>query len=320
MLASEGFRAHTIVPLAVDGRAVGVLMLDSRQPRSFADDDIRLLQLIANQGAMAIEKARLHAEEVARQQLERELTVARRIQLGLLPRNTPRLEGWEFGVDYEAARHVGGDFYDVFAIPGDSREYGIVIADVADKGIPAALIMAASRTMMRAIAVDGRTPSAALQIANRLVLEESYAGLFVTALFAKLDPDSGSFTFANAGHPRPLRVSSGGQIQEIASAGIALGVVEDIAPEEVRITLDPGDVVVLYTDGVTDAMNAAGDSFGTWGLRDAIANAVRAGGAGHTGPQAIAQAVRAAVDAHLAGSDQTDDLALLAVGRLQEAA
>jgi len=314
ILATEGFRGHALVPLAVDGRAVGVLMLDSRLPRSMDDDDIRLLQLIGNQGALAIEQARMHREEIERRRLEQELAVAREIQLGLLPKEMPALPGWEFGVYYEAARQVGGDFYDIFALPGGSGEYGIVIADVADKGVPAALIMAAGRTLIRGIAIDGRAPAAALEIANRVMIEDNDSGLFVTAIFARLNVASAQLTFANGGHMRPLRLTSGGHVEELASSGIALGVIRQMALEEQQVSLDPGDVIVFYTDGVTDATNASLEEFGTARLRDAL---VRAARGGQSRPAEVVSAVRQAVEAFVGGAEQADDLTIFAVGRSQ---
>ena len=316
IVASEGFRAHALVPMSVDARAVGVLMLDSRQPRSMDDDDVRLLQLIANQGALAIEQARMHREEVERRRLERELEVARSIQLGLLPKWMPVLQGWEFAVHYEAARQVGGDFYDAFALPGESGEYGIVVADVADKGVPAALIMAAGRTLIRGIALDGKRPAAVLEIANRLLLEDNDSGLFVTCVFARLNPATASLTFANGGHMRPLHVTSGGGVEELKSAGIALGVFGKIALEEVQITLAPGDTVVLYADGVTDAVDASLESFGMARLRETLGTAASAG---QSSPVELVSAVRQAVEDFVSGAEQADDLTIFALGRSQSA-
>jgi sigma-B regulation protein RsbU (phosphoserine phosphatase) len=180
---------------------------------------------------------------------------------------------------------------------------------VADKGVPAALMMALSRTVVRTAAADGRSPSAALTLANELILKDSRGDLFVTAFYAALDP-SGRLTYANAGHNRPLWLRSRtGQIEELAARGIALGVLEDIELEERAIRVTPGDILIFYTDGVTEAMDAAGQQFGAERLRQVLA----------AGPGASAPATLAAVEdglrAFTGDTPQSDDIALFVVRR-----
>jgi serine phosphatase RsbU (regulator of sigma subunit) len=308
-LRSEGFRGHAVVPLVVDNRPIGALMIDVRAPRLWDRDEVRFLRLMANQAAIAIEKARLHREEIERERLEQELAVGRQIQLSMLPEACPVVPGWEFAAFYEAARQVGGDFYDYFELP-KSRRLGIVIADVADKGVPAALFMALSRATIRAAALDGRGPSATMTQANGLILKDSKDSLFVTAFYATLDTGSGRLIYANAGHSRPLwlRVAPG-EIQELAAHGIALGVLEDIELQEREIDVAPGDLLVFYTDGVTEAMDADGQPFGVERLRQVLA----------ADPDASAdQAVSAVVDAVMAftgDAPQSDDIAIFVVRR-----
>jgi serine phosphatase RsbU (regulator of sigma subunit) len=308
-LRSEDFRGHAVVPLVVDNRSIGALMIDTRTPRLWDQDEVRFLRLMANQAAIAIEKARLHREEIERERLEQELAVGRQIQLSMLPEACPVVPGWEFAAFYEAARQVGGDFYDYFELP-KSRRLGIVIADVADKGVPAALFMALSRATIRAAALDGRGPSATMTQANGLILKDSKDSLFVTAFYATLDTGSGRLIYANAGHSRPLwlRVAPG-EIQELAAHGIALGVLEDIELQEREIDVAPGDLLVFYTDGVTEAMDADGQPFGVERLRQVLA----------ADPDASAdQAVSAVVDAVMAftgDAPQSDDIAIFVVRR-----
>ena len=309
-LRSEGFRGHAVVPLVVDNRSIGALMIDVRAPRLWDRDEVRFLRLMANQAAIAIEKARLHREEIERERLEQELAVGRQIQLSMLPEACPVVPGWEFAAFYEAARQVGGDFYDYFELPAKSRRLGIVIADVADKGVPAALFMALSRATIRAAALDGRGPSATMTQANGLILKDSKDSLFVTAFYATLDTGSGRLTYANAGHSRPLWLRVGpGEIQELAAHGIALGVLEDIELQEREIDVASGDLLVFYTDGVTEAMDADGQPFGVERLRQVLA----------ADPGASAdQAVSAVVDAVMAftgDAPQSDDIAIFVVRR-----
>jgi sigma-B regulation protein RsbU (phosphoserine phosphatase) len=309
-LRSEGFRGHAVVPLVVDGHSIGVLMLDARQPRLLDQDEVRFLRLMANQASIAIETARLHGEELERQRLEQELSVSRQVQLDLLPQECPDVPGWQFAAGYHAARQLGGDFYDFFDLPIDPGRLGVVIADVVDKGVPAALFMALSRAVMRSAALDHRCPSDTLAQANALILSDGRGGQFVTAFYAALDTGTGRLTYVNAGHNRPLWVKAGsGEIQELAARGIALGVVEEVELEERELDLAPGDLLVLYTDGVTEAMDTQGQPFGQARLEEVLA-ANREGSA-----EQILAAVEEAVQAFAGKAPQSDDLTLLVVKR-----
>jgi sigma-B regulation protein RsbU (phosphoserine phosphatase) len=259
---------------------------------------------------MREELARLHQEEIERERLEQELAVARQIQLTMLPKGCPVLPGWECAVFYQAARQVGGDFYDFFELPGEPKRMGIVIADVADKGVPAALSMALGRTVIRNAAAGGRSPSAALTLANELILKDTQAGLFVTAVYAALDARSGRLAYAIAGHNRPLWLQVGtGEIQELTAQGIVLGILEDIELEEREICVVPGDFLVFYTDGVTEAMDAHGQTFGEERLQAAVATNLDASA------QQILSTVLDAVKTFTGDAPQSDDLALLVVRR-----
>ncbi len=309
-LRSEGFRGHAVVPLVVGDRSIGVLMINTRQPRLLNEDEVRFLRLMANQAAIAIENARLHREEIERHRLEQELAVGQQIQLGMLPKDCPVVPGWEFAAVYQAAGQVGGDFYDFFELPGEPGRLGIVIADVADKGVPAALMMALSRTIIRTKALGGRSPSSALMRANESILNDSRSDLFVTAFYATLDTHSGRLTYANAGHNRPLWLQiRSGEIQEVTAPGIALGVLEDIELEEREIDVAPGDLLVFYTDGVTEAMNTGGQQFDGERLRAAVAANPDASA------QQILSAVVDAVRAFTGDAPQSDDLTLFVAKR-----
>ena len=311
-LRSEGFRGHAVIPLVVDGRSIGVLMIDTRQPRVLNEDEVRFLALLANQAATAIENARLHGQEIVRHRMERELEVGRQIQLGLLPKEVPIMPGWEFAAVYQAARQVGGDFYDFFELPGEPKRFGLVTADVADKGVPAALMMAMSRTVVRAAANDGRCPSDALTLANRLILQDSQTDLFVTVLYATLDTHSGWLTYANAGHNWPMWYQARSHlVQGLPSKGIALGVLDEIELENQSVELTHGDLVVFYTDGVTEAMDTDGQPFGQERLKEAVlANS-------EASAQQVLSAIVEAVGAFTGDAPQSDDLTIFVVKRCQ---
>jgi sigma-B regulation protein RsbU (phosphoserine phosphatase) len=174
--------------------------------------------------------------------------------------------GWELAVIWRSAREVGGDFYDFIPLPpgtGKETRTGVVIADVADKGVPAALYMALSRTLVRTMAIDGRPPSEAVARANDLIISDARSDLFVTLFYAILEPDSGTVAFVNAGHMPALLVRvADGSAEELRTHGMALGVVADLEFEEATAHLGPGDTIVLYTDGVIEALDAKQEMFG----------------------------------------------------------
>jgi sigma-B regulation protein RsbU (phosphoserine phosphatase) len=271
-LRSEGFQGHAVIPLVAAGCSVGVVVIDMRRPRLLNDEEIRFLRLMANQAAIAIEKARLHREELKQQQVERELMLAHQIQRNLLPDSCPSVPGWEFAVSYQAAHQVGGDFYDYFELPGPPGRWGFVIGDATGKGIPAAIQMALSRTVIRTTALAGpATPSEVLCRANELILKDSYAQRFVSAFYGELDPSSGRFIYSNAGHHRPLLIRATGEVQELVTSGTVLGVFDSAKIGQTEDELFPGDAVVLYTDGVTEMMNARREMFGEARLGKTIA-------------------------------------------------
>ncbi len=313
-LRQEGFQSAAIVPLVAYGRSIGTLVVDTRSTRIFEEGEIRFLQLMANQAAIAIEKARLREEELARHRIERELAVGRQIQLSMLPQSSLSVPGWQFAVEYEPARQVGGDFYDYFFVPGQENLLGVVIADVSDKGVPAALFMALSRTTIRNTALRGRPPAEALTWANRFVLEDSVSDMFLSAFYATLDVSNGRFTYANAGHNHPLWWQAATQIfTPLKAAGAVLGVMAEVELEQCTIDLAPGDAVVLYTDGVTEAMNDDLQEFGAERLETAVAHVLR------QDPQAtaadMATAVLKAVSAFIGDASQHDDFTLLIMRR-----
>jgi serine phosphatase RsbU (regulator of sigma subunit) len=309
-LIEEGFHGYAVAPLVAAGRSIGALMLSARQPRRLAEHEVRLLRLMANQAAIAIEKARLHEEEIKTQVMERELDLGRQIQLGLLPPECPIVPGWECTVFYQAARQVGGDFYDFFDLPGEPTRLGIVIADVVGKGVPAALLMAASGTIIRAVALAGRSPAAVLMQANELIRKSSRSDLFLTGLYAELHSNSGRLIYANAGHNWPLWYqSASGQIQMLADHGLVLGAFDQIDLEDCEIELAHNDLLIFYTDGVTEAMDEGHQLFGEERLRAAVmANA--SGSA-----QDVLDAIVAAVRTFTGGIPQSDDITLSVIKR-----
>ncbi len=259
-----------VVPLSVKGDVLGVMLLEEALPsRRFSDRLLEIVNGIAQQTALAVQNDRFQQERAERQRLERELQLAREIQRTFMPDELPQLPDWELAVIWRAARQVAGDFYDVFEL--SDKYLGLVVADVADKGMPAALFMALTRTLMRAAALEERSPAAALERVNHLLTPDAKHGMFVTAIYGVLSLETGELAYANAGHHPPLLLRSGWEdVQQFEKGGMALGVLADIEFEQEVITLGPGDTVVLYTDGVTEAFSPAGEIYGPRRLRESI--------------------------------------------------
>ena len=204
--------------------------------------------------------------------LQNELDVASKIQQSILPTEFPKHEDYEISANMQPARNVGGDFFDVLRL--DRGRIGLAVADVSDKGVPAALFMMSSRTLLKGAAIGTDDPGEVLREVNELLDAENEAAMFVTVLYAVYDPETGRLTYANGGHNTPLIVHPDGSSDELPlTGGIALGVAPGLEYEHDSVTLAPGDTVFLYTDGVTEAMNGDGEEFGMERLRQTFATA-----------------------------------------------
>ncbi|HEV2006108.1 MAG TPA: PP2C family protein-serine/threonine phosphatase [Candidatus Limnocylindrales bacterium] len=246
-----------------------------------------------------------------RRRLERELDFARRIQLNLMPATPPQPAGWEIATAYRAARVVGGDFYDAFELPGPGGRIGLIIADVTGKGLTAALMMAFTRAVHRAAAYKGNSPADWLERTNRVLVRDARTGLFVTAIAAEVDPSKGMLRYASAGHePALLARGSSHSVEELPAGGMLLGLAEPAPTADREVVFESGDLVMLYTDGITDAVDPDGTRFGADRLAKAVARAW-----GRTAPEAVAE-VLGAVDRFVGSAEPADDLTLVAVRRL----
>ncbi len=252
------------VPLVSQGELVGLLNLGPRlSEQDYSTDDRALLNDLSTQAAPALRVAQLVREkriqEIERERIEQELRVARLIQQTLLPKEVPELPGWQISSYYQPAREVGGDFYD-FLYFEDGR-MGIVIGDVTDKGVPAALVMATTRSILRSIAHASISPGKVLEQANDLLHPDIPPKMFVTCLYAILDPVSGHLEYANAGHDLP-HWRHNGKVTELRATGMPLGLMPEMFYEEKEVTLGAGDSVLFYSDGLVEAHNPQREMFG----------------------------------------------------------
>ena len=257
------------VPIAVKDALYGVMLIEEAEGGlRFRSRRLEIINGIAQQAALAIQNDLLQREMVVRERLETEVQLARQIQQTFIPDSLPQVEGWEFSARWKTARQVGGDFYDVIDLP--NNRIGLFIADVADKGVPAALFMALTRTLVRAAVLETESPAEALRRVNDLLIPDTKQGMFVTAVYAVLDFEKNELTYVNAGHNPPILVKRDGMTERLTRTGIALGAAEDARYEQRAIQLSSDDSVLFYTDGLTESFNNDGDLFGEARLTEAI--------------------------------------------------
>ncbi|MBI2376292.1 MAG: SpoIIE family protein phosphatase [Deltaproteobacteria bacterium] len=298
-------RAAMCAPLLFRGEALGALYVSSPMLASFNDPDLELLAAVASQVALAVGNAKLHEELLKRQRLDRDLELAERIQKSFLPRRLPELPGFSFGSWYDPAFQIGGDFYDFLELR-DGR-CGIVIGDVAGKGVSAALYMARLMRDLHAVATSDPDPGHVLERLNATVLDSGQDDLFVTMLYAVLDPKTGHLRFANAGHMPPLiRTGSGVELREAVS-GLPLGVMPDTPFGTDGVDLSAGDAILLFTDGLVEAMNDAREMYGMDRLKTTLEGL--AGSA-----QETLDGILKSVSGHVGDAAQFDDTTVVCVG------
>ena len=307
-LKAEG--VAMVVPLVSQGELVGIINLGQRRSdQEYSSDDRRLLNDLAVQAAPAVRVAQLVRQQelaaVERERIESELRVARTIQQTLLPKAVPALDGWEIAAYWQPARAVGGDFYDFLQFP-DGR-LGLVIADVTDKGVPAALVMATTRTLLRAAAERLISPSEVLERANEVLCPDIPPKMFVTCLYAVLDPATGRLQYANAGHDMPyLRRRSG--VEELRARGMPLGLLPGMQYEEKEVMLAPGDTVLFYSDGLVEAHNSERAMFSFQRLSGLVND--------HPGGGDLIRHLLAELDSFTGpGWEQEDDVTMLTLQR-----
>jgi serine phosphatase RsbU (regulator of sigma subunit) len=289
LLLSDGFQL------------LGVLLIGGPEP---AGPRRALLAGIGHQISLRIENNRLLDDLATRRSFERELETARSIQRSFLPDTFPTLPGWQVGATWLAARQVGGDFFDFIPLAegNDGPRWGVVIADVADKGVPAALFMALCRTLLRSVAIAHDDPAEVMTRLNQLILADTRADLFVSLFYGIWQPTLGRVDFANGGHNPPIVVDPDGSWRSVERHGMVLGVSAKANYRTHQIDLPPQATFVLYTDGVTEAMNRQGEYFGMDHLSQLIT------GAKHQSAQEVAETINGAVLSFCGSAEPPDDL------------
>jgi len=303
----RGLRAILCAPMLVGQRLIGVVYVDTAmRTGTFKPNDQALMKAACGIAARAIENARLYQVAIEKGRLERELQMASEIQRGLLPRHLPQSEHYEMAPHWTAARQVAGDFYDSFWLADDT--FGTVIADVSDKGAPAALFMAVARTLIRSHAHSGRTPVEVVQRTNDLLLPDAdESGMFVTLFYSQFYAD-GRSVHVNGGHnPPAIYRAADQQVTFFPRGGRALGWFPDNPVSPAEISLMRGDVILLYTDGVTEAENPQQQPY----TEDRLAK--RLAEVGHLEATAIRDAILQDIETFCAGQPPLDDLTMMVV-------
>ena len=299
------------LPIAVEGRPKGLLVVGDKESRRgvgpFLTSDRRTLALFANQAAIALENARLHREALERERLEREMQVAAEIQRQILPKGAPPVTGYQLVGWNLPARQVGGDYYDLLALPDGRVE--LVVGDVSGKGIPAALMVSTLHSALRLLLDQAGFGPSLLEQLNRHILESSAANKFITMLIAELEPGSGILRYLNAGHNPGLLLRAGGRVEELTSGGIPLGLLPNSRYQPRELVVEPGDLLCIYSDGITEAESITDEEFGTERLVEILRQ--------HGGRplQEVLEEIQAAVSRFALGKPQYDDQTLVLLRR-----
>lgn len=318
-IAESRIRSLMCVPiLDAKRRPVGVVQIYADEGRGrFSEEDLDLLASVASQISVAVQNARMHRDLLQQREFERELQFARQVMQALLPERPSSVSGYEFWDCYEPARHVGGDYYGFIPMHdpdhdrgSPARRWAIAIGDVVGKGLPAALLTARLSAEISLFLQDARDPADVVTRLNRRLTENGVLDMFITFLLVMLDVESHTLHVVNAGHPAPLVRRRDGTIEEVGreTSGVPLAIDGSSVYEASLARLEPGEFVVLYTDGVPDAMDLSNARYTDSRFRDLLARP-------HTSPREAGEAVAADLRAHASGRAQFDDVTLVAFGR-----
>ena len=259
-------RSEVSIPLKIGGQVIGVFSLDHTEPNPFSENQLHVLEALAGHIGVAIENARLfQRERVERERMQQEADDARAMQQAIFLKATPLVPGFSFETAWHPAGSVAGDWFDFIDLGGE--RYGIVLADVSGKGMSAALLMSATRAILRSLAKLHPSPGATLAHLNQILLEDFPTGKFVTMIYAVLDATTREVAIASAGHLRPLVINSHNAFLDV-DTGLPLGLLQGSAYPETTLRLDPGTHLLLYTDGITEATNRENEEYGAERLLD----------------------------------------------------
>ena len=308
----QGVRSVLAVPLGVADKVFGIIYADSPIAEGrFTEDHLKVLTTLASVAAIRVENTRLVEARLERERLERELALASEIQQRFQPTAPPHIDGYELqGISFPCYE-IGGDYYDF--IEREDGRLVIALGDVSGKGTAAALLMSSLHAAVHAQSASHDSLVDTISAVNRYLADNIPANRFVTLFYAELDPNSGALSFLNAGHNPPLIVHSAGTVEQLASGGLPLGIKPDAEYREGRTQLQPGDVLVIYSDGVTEAVSPTGEEFGATRLYEVVARNVNSSAAG------IRDRIESSLTKFAQGTSAADDITLVIVKRQAEA-
>jgi sigma-B regulation protein RsbU (phosphoserine phosphatase) len=305
----DALRASLLVPLVYQEKVIGLFSLgEMKSGKFYNSQDIDLLNTISNQGAVAIENARLFEENLEKQRMEEELAIAHELQTSMLPATCPKIEGFEIAAVSISAREVGGDFYDFIEM--GATKVGFVIGDVTGKSVSGALVMSASRSVFRMLSDDELSVGDSMTRANKRIKKDIKSGMFVALLYAILDTRERSLSLCSAGQTQPIHLSARtGEVHLVETKGdtFPLGILEDVQYEETRFQLQPGDKIIFYTDGIVEAMNTQEEMFGFDRLLEVVQNSAS------MSADALLQEINDRVNEFVDGFAQHDDLTVIVI-------
>ena len=310
---ASGYRTRSVLCMAIrnkTGEIIGVIQLLNKIHGTFGLEDEVFLQSLSVHMAIALENAKLHQEIVDQQRIRTELALARQIQQNLLPRAPERWHRYRMAATAETCFEVGGDFYDFLTVSPNTL--AVVIADVSGKGISSALVMSTMQATMRAMLAGVHSFERLLERMNEVIRDYTGGRMFVTLFLALLDAESRKLHYINAGHNPPVLVRADGTNEQLAEGGTVLGLLPQVSFSRAQAEMQAGDVLVLYTDGLSEASNAADDMFGTEGLVASVERAL-ADGAAAGSPEAIMSRILADMQEFSAGLPQADDQTLIVI-------
>ncbi|MGE3465846.1 MAG: PP2C family protein-serine/threonine phosphatase [Pyrinomonadaceae bacterium] len=266
-------RSEMVAPIISNDRVIGVFDLESDDLNAYSEDDLAVLQLLTSQVAIIIEKVWLHQQVVEKKRIQAQLEIAREVQLELLPSEDPVIDGFDVSAYIFPTEEVSGDYYDWVKVFGD--QIGIIVADAVGKGIPAALLMAFLRASLRSCVQIGYAPHIAFAKVNSLLYESIEDNKFITAIYGILDSTNRTFVFSNAGHNPPLLITPDGEYRYVEYGDLALGMFDDQHYHQHFIRFPAGQVMVIYTDGITEAVNPSGDEYGQERLAKSVLSGIQ---------------------------------------------
>jgi serine phosphatase RsbU (regulator of sigma subunit) len=302
-------RSLVCVPLMIKAELKGVLTVYNKKGlEHFTEDDQRLLAIIAAQSSQVVENARLHEAELDLEKMKEDVRLAYRIQTDLLPKEQPQIPGYDIAGSSKPAQVVGGDYFDF--IPVDERRTALCLGDVSGKGLPASLLMANLQATLRGQTLGVNSARECIQRCNKLLYQSTSSEKFVTLFYGILDRERHALSFTNAGHENPFLFSAGGAANRLTEGGVVLSILEEFPYKEATVDFRPGDVLVIFSDGITEAINPAQELFGEARLAAVIGEHRTATA------QEMIERIMGAVRAYAGTAPQMDDMTVVVVKRL----